>query len=77
MHLALTDERADTIVDDREIWACAQTLLRIHGADARAHAAARAVELASEGDERGHRVFALIARRIEELEIRAAPERMR
>lgn len=75
MHLALTEERGGTIVDDREIWACAQTLLRIHGAGARAHAGARAAELAGAGDERGHHVFALIARRIGELELRAAPDR--
>ncbi|RHW18228.1 hypothetical protein D1610_07040 [Sphingomonas gilva] len=56
------------MVDDREIWACANMLLRIHGPDARRRAASRAAELAQRGETRGERVFTLIAERIGQLE---------
>lgn len=62
------------MADDREIWACANMLLRIHGADARRHATARAAELAGAGEVEGHRVFTLIAERIAQLEATPSPE---
>lgn len=63
------------MADDREIWACANMLLRIHGADAGQRASVRAAELADAGDARGHEVFTLIAERIAQLETTSSNER--
>lgn len=62
------------MADNREIWACANTLLRIHGREAGAHARARAAALAHAGEARGHRTFTLIAERIAQLEATSSPE---
>ena len=52
------------MADDRELSACATTLLRIHGRDAGAHA----------GEARGHWTFTLIAERSAPLEAISVPE---
>jgi hypothetical protein len=49
------------MIEDREIWACANLLLRQHGAKAAGIAEARAAALGSEGVPGGQRVFSLIA----------------
>jgi hypothetical protein len=55
------------MIDDREIWACANLLLRQHGAKAGGIAAARAAVLGSEGVPAGQRIFSLIAHHIRSL----------
>ncbi len=50
-----------------ELWACANELVRQHGADAPIHAAIRADELFEAGDDAGARTFRLIVKRAEEL----------
>lgn len=56
------------MIDDREIWACANTLLKQHGADAWFVAAQRADELLEKGDMEGNRTFVRILDRIKQLE---------
>ncbi|MBO9623971.1 MAG: hypothetical protein J7500_14775 [Sphingomonas sp.] len=56
------------MVDEREIWACANLLLRQHGDDAWFVASQRADELLAQGDMNGHRAFVRILARIRELE---------
>lgn len=56
------------MIDDLEIWACANLLLKQHGEDAWFVAAQRADELLSNGDIEGNRTFVRILNRIKELE---------
>ena len=53
---------------NRHTWACANTLMKQHGADAWFHASLRADELLAAGDLDGHAIFKAILSRIEELE---------
>lgn len=55
-------------IEDREIWACANQLMRQHGSRAWLHASVRAGELLIARDIKGHGVWLRILRRIEELE---------
>lgn len=56
------------MIDEREIWACANLLLRQHGNAARDICARRADALLAEGQVEGHRTFQRIGERIEQLE---------
>ena len=56
------------MIEDREIWACANQLMRQHGADAWFVASQRADALLAEGQIEGHRTFLRILARIRELE---------
>ena len=56
------------MIEDQEIWACANLLLKQHGADARSTATQRAGELLRAGDLAGYRVFLRILDRIKQLE---------
>ena len=56
------------MIDDREIWACANLLVRQHGENAWFVAARRADELLAQGEMEGHRTFRRILARIKELE---------
>ena len=53
---------------DRHTWACANALMKQHGADAWFHASLRADELLAAGDLDGHAMFKAILARIEELD---------
>lgn len=63
------------MIDDREIWACANQLLKQHGMDAWFVAARRADELLASGDMEGNRTFVRILGRIRELGALAPPGR--
>lgn len=52
-------------VGERELWACAQKVIDMHGRDAELHAAGRADELLEAGDLDGQRVWKAILARIE------------
>lgn len=56
------------MIGDREIWACANQLLKQHGADAWFVASQRADELLAAGELEGHRTFVRISNRIRQLE---------
>lgn len=56
------------MIEDREIWACANLLLKQHGRDAWFVASQRADELLARGDMEGSRTFVRILNRIEQLE---------
>ena len=56
------------MIDDREIWACANTLITQHGDTAWWAASQRADALLAKGDLDGHRVFMRILDRIGHLE---------
>jgi hypothetical protein len=56
------------MIDDREIWACANLLLRQYGEKAWFVASQRADELLAQGEMEGHRTFLRILARIKELE---------
>lgn len=62
-------------IEEWEIWACGQMVLRQHGAKARTHATGRAAALAAAGDPEGCRTWQRISDRIRELE-RLTPEGM-
>lgn len=53
---------------DRELWACANTLLQQHGAGAWFAASTRADELLAAGELEGHRTFIQILDRIIQLQ---------
>ncbi|QDX25171.1 hypothetical protein FPZ54_03435 [Sphingomonas suaedae] len=59
------------MIDDREIWACANLLLKQHGDQAWFVAAQRADELLARGEMRGHSVYLRIIDRIRQLETQA------
>lgn len=56
------------MIEDREIWGCANQLMRQHGAEAWFVAAQRADALLAEGALEGHRTFVRILDRIKQLE---------
>ena len=55
------------LLEDWEVWACAQHVLRQHGARAPLHVAARIGELAIAGDGVGIATWQAIASRIDQL----------
>jgi hypothetical protein len=57
----------DMAISDWELWACAQAVLKQHGARAADHAAERIAALETAGDEAGVRTWRGIATRIEQL----------
>lgn len=57
----------DTVISDRELWACAQQVLNHHGPDADAFVRDRLSALSASGDEAGTRIWLAIADRIERL----------
>lgn len=61
------------MIEEREIWACANQLIRQHGTDAWFVAAQRADTLLAEGKIEGHRTFLRILERIKALEATAPP----
>jgi hypothetical protein len=56
------------MIEDREIWACANQLLKQYGEDAWFVTSQRADELLAQGQMEGHRTFLRILQRICELE---------
>ena len=56
------------VVDDLELWACANKLVQSHGSAAWFFAAKRAEDLLEAGDLKGNSVFLAIASRIEQLQ---------
>jgi hypothetical protein len=58
----------DSMIEDQEIWACANELMKQHGADAWFVASQRADELLAEGQLEGSRTFVRILNRIKQLE---------
>ncbi|QGP79983.1 DUF6961 family protein [Sphingobium sp. CAP-1] len=54
-------------LDDWELWACAQQVIKQHGAKAPLHVAARIAELATEGDADGVQAWQAIAARVDQL----------
>lgn len=61
------------MIEDREIWACANELIKQHGDVAWYVAAQRADELLAGGEMDGHQVFKRILDRIKQLETIAPP----
>jgi len=61
------------VIEDREIWACANQILRRYAEAAWLHASQRADELSASGDTEGQRTWIRILRRIETLE-RMSPD---
>jgi hypothetical protein len=61
------------MIDEREIWACAQHILERFGEAAGSHAAQRADALLGGGDLDGHRTWLRILRRINDLEAAQPP----
>lgn len=59
------------MIDDREIWACANLLLQQHGENAWFVVAQRADELLAQGELEGQRTFLRILARIRALEASA------
>ncbi|UVO53737.1 DUF6961 family protein [Sphingomonas sp. SUN039] len=55
------------MIEDRELWACANLLVQQHGDAARAHANKRTADLSDVGDLRGAAIWHAIADRIERL----------
>lgn len=56
------------MIDDRELWACANLLIEQHGDQAWLVAAQRADALLEQGENEGHYTFLGILERIKELE---------
>jgi hypothetical protein len=56
------------MIDDREIWACANVYLKQHGEHAWFVVSQRADELLAQGEIEGHRTFVRILNRIRLLE---------
>ncbi|MDO6415381.1 hypothetical protein Q4F19_13390 [Sphingomonas sp. BIUV-7] len=52
------------MISERELWACAATILEQHGERAIDHAAGRVADLAKSGDEPGVKTWIAIAERI-------------
>lgn len=65
------------MIDEREIWACANHVLQRYGEDADFHAAQRADELLDQGDIAGQRTWLRILQRIRELAELSAPSSAR
>lgn len=53
---------------DWELWACANEMIRRHGADAAIHAAMKADELLEAGEHQGASTWRLIVHRVNELQ---------
>lgn len=64
------------MIDDREIWACANKLIAIHGETAWFAASRRADALLARGELEGHRTFIRILDRIRQLEVMAPAGRV-
>lgn len=64
------------MIDDREIWACANMLIKQHGEDAWFWASQRADALLAEGKLDGHRTFLRVLDRIKQLETLRANGRL-
>jgi hypothetical protein len=56
------------VISDREIWQCAQVMVKRYGADAMIEAAARADKLLDQGDMAGCEVWHRILNAIERLQ---------
>lgn len=54
-------------IEEWEIWACAQQVIKQHGANAPAHVAARIGQLALEHDAAGIEAWKLIAQKVDQL----------
>jgi len=54
-------------INEWELWACANEMIRQHGFDALIHAAMKADALSDKGDFDGSRTWVAIARRIDDL----------
>jgi hypothetical protein len=54
-------------ISDWELWACAQEMIRQHGADAAVHAAMKADALQFEGEQEGAAIWQRIVHRISRL----------
>lgn len=55
------------MIPEWELWACAHTLIRQHGADAPIYAAMRADALLEEGEQEGAATWRLIVDRVNQL----------
>lgn len=62
------------MIEDRELWACANLLVQQHGDGARAHADTRIAALSDEGDRKGVATWQAIASRIEQLGVMTSQE---
>ena len=62
------------MIDDRELWACANLLVQQHGDGARAHADMRIAALSGNGDHKGVATWRAIADRIEQLGVMTCQE---
>lgn len=61
------------MINERELWACADLLLRRHGERARFAVGQRADELLAQGEMEGHRTFMRILDCIHALEMDSPP----
>lgn len=62
------------MIEDRELWACANLLVEQHGDGARAHAEMRIAALSAGGDTKGVATWQAIATRIEQLGVMTCEE---
>jgi len=62
------------MIDDRELWACANLLVQQHGENARAHADRRIAALSGKGDQKGVATWQAIADRVERLGVMTSME---
>lgn len=65
--LSIATRPADMPLSDWELWACAQQVIKQHGANAPLQAALRIAELATNGDGDGVDTWQSIAKRIDQL----------
>ncbi|RYG89853.1 MAG: hypothetical protein EON59_01000 [Alphaproteobacteria bacterium] len=61
------------VIDDQEVWACANLLMKRHGPEAWFAASRRADELLEQGEMAGYRTFLRILDRIKQLEAMEPP----
>jgi hypothetical protein len=61
------------VIDDRELWACANTVQIHHGENAMAFVASRISALASAGDEPGVETWQSIGKKLAQLTLAAQP----
>jgi hypothetical protein len=62
------------MIEDRELWACANLLVQQHGDGARAHADNRIAALFADSDHKGVATWQAIATRIEQLGVMTCKE---
>jgi hypothetical protein len=62
------------MIEDRELWACANLLVQQHGDGARAHANNRIAALCDQGDRKGVATWQAIATRIEQIGVLTCQE---